>query len=124
LAVGLVKFENGATLEIEASWAANTKEREFMSTQLMGTKGGLKQYNVGEGYEFEAEFYIEKNGSQYDMKVHPPVPEAHKSMYHFVDCILKDKPHIATADEGIIVMELLDAIYASAETGEPVKINS
>jgi predicted dehydrogenase len=122
IAVGLIKFENGATLEIEASWAGNVKEREFMSTQLLGTKGGLKQYNTGEGYTFDAEFYLECNGSQYDMKVHPPVPEAHNSMYHFVDSIIKDTPHIATADEGIIVMELLDAIYASAASGEPIKI--
>jgi predicted dehydrogenase len=29
---------------------------------------------------------------------------------------------MATGEEGVIVMELLDAIYESAEKGEPVRI--
>lgn len=122
LAVALIKFENGATIEVEASWAANIKEREHMSTRLLGTKGGLLQHNVGEGYDFEAEFYIEREGCQYDMKVHPPVPAAKGSMYHFADSIINNTPHMATGEEGIIVMELLDAIYESAATGKPVLI--
>ena len=94
-----------------------------MQTRLLGTKGGLVQQNVGEGYQFEAEIYVERNGAQYDMKLHPPVPGTQGAMYHFVDCIVNDKPHIATGEEGLTVMKLLDAIYKSAETGAPVKID-
>ena len=43
-------------------------------------------------------------------------------MYHFIDSIVGDTPHIATGDEGLLVMEILDAIYASAEQGAPVRI--
>jgi len=43
-------------------------------------------------------------------------------MHHLVDCILEKKPNIATAEEGVAVMKILDAIYKSAETGEPVKL--
>ena len=121
-AAAMIKFDNGATLTLEASWAGNVKEREKMSTQLLGTKGGLVHHNVGEWYDFEAELYMEKDGCQYDMKLHPPVPEAKSSMHHFVESILSDTQHIATADEGVIVMELLDAIYESARTGEPVRV--
>lgn len=122
MAVGLVKFDNGATLEVEASWAANIKENERMETRLLGTQGGLVQRNVAEGYTFEAEMFVEREGCQFDMKLHPPVPEAQSSMAHFVDCILADRPHTATGEEGLIVMELLDALYLSAATGEPVPI--
>lgn len=124
LAVGMIKFENGATLELEASWAANIGEKEMMETRLFGTKGGLVQRNVEETYKFEAELYLELNGAHYDMKLHPvtrPVPSA---MYHFIDCILEDRPHIATGEEGLLVMELLDAIYESAESGQPVRVRS
>lgn len=121
-AVGLVKFANGATLSLEASWAGNIKDREQMSTQLLGTKGGLHQYNLNEGYGFEAEFYIEREGCQFDMKLHPPVPQCRNSMCHFADSIINKTPHIATGEEGIIVMELLDAIYESAAKGKPVQI--
>ena len=119
----MIKFENGATLELEASWAANIKEREMMETRLLGTKAGLLQRNLAEGYDFDAEIFIESNGCQYDMKLHPPVPEAKCSMVHFADAILKDKPHTATAEEGLVVMKLLDAIYQSAAKGCPIKID-
>lgn len=122
LAAAMIKFENGASMILEASWAANIKERELMETRLLGTKGGLVQRNIGEGYELEAELYVEQQGCQYDMKLHPPVPDAKSAMVHFLDSILSGKPHTATAEEGVIVMDLLDAIYASAKAGRPLKI--
>lgn len=122
LAVGLVKFENGATLELEASWATNMKESEFMETRLYGTKAGLVQRNLDETYKFEAEIYLEKEGAHFDMKLHPPVPGAVSPYVHFVDAILNDRPHTAPGEEGLLVMEILDAIYRSAAEGGPVQI--
>ena len=122
IGVAMIKFENGATLELEASWAANIKDCEEMSTRLLGTKGGLVQKNIDEGYVFDAEIFIEKAGCLFDVKLHPPVPASHSSYYHFVDSIANNVPHTATAEEGLIVMRILDAIYKSAESGEPVKL--
>lgn len=122
LAVGMVKFRNGTTLEIEASWAANIKERELMETRLYGTKAGLVQRNRNETYEFEAELFLEHKGCQFDMALHPPVPAVKSAMYHFVDCIVQKKPHTATAEEGLTVMKLLDAIYESALKNRPVRL--
>ncbi|MFP4382282.1 MAG: Gfo/Idh/MocA family protein [Candidatus Sumerlaeia bacterium] len=122
MAAGMIQFENGAMLEVEASWASNIAERELMETRLLGTKGGLVQRNLDETYKFEAEIYLEKDGCPFDMKLHPPVPAAKPSAYHLVDCIVKDVPNIATAEEGVTVMKLLDAIYASAKKNAPIKI--
>jgi predicted dehydrogenase len=122
LAVGLVKFANGATLEIEASWAANLRERELMQTQLLGDQGGMLQFNLNEGYEFEAEIYREIAGCQVDSKIRWSNTPAPSSYYHFVDSIIHNRPHIATGEDGLVVMELLDALYASAASGAPVKI--
>jgi len=124
LAAGCIKFENGAMLMVEASWAGNQLKNERMETTLLGTKGGLSQHNVGEGYQFEAEIYLEREGCQFDMKLHPPVPQVKTSMHHLIDSIVTKKPHIATGQEGLIVMEILDAIYESARTGAPVHIQS
>jgi predicted dehydrogenase len=122
LACGMIRFRNGAVLEVEASWAANIAERELMETRLLGTKAGLVQRNRNEGYEFEAEIHLERDGAQYDMKLHPPVPGAASAYYHFIDCIRNDRPHVATGEEGVTVMEILDAIYASAKHGRPVRM--
>ena len=122
LASAMIKFENGASLTLEASWAGNIAENELMETRLLGTEGGLIQRNLREGYEFEGEIYVERNGTRFDMKIHPPVPAARNAMYHFVESILTGKPHVATGEEGLTVMKLLDAIYESARKGQPVKI--
>jgi predicted dehydrogenase len=125
LAVALIRFENGATLELEASWAAHIQEHEWMETRLLGTQGGLIQRNKNETYEFEAELYFDRQGRQYDLKLHPPRrrPPESNAMYHFIESIVTDTPHMATGEEGLLVMEILDAIYASAEQGRPIHID-
>ena len=121
-AAAMVRFDNGAMLALEASWAANIKAPEEMETRLLGTKAGLVQKNVNEGYQWEAEIYLEQDGCQFDMKLHPPVPQAKGAMVHFADSILANTPHIATGEEGLMVMQILDAIYASADRRAPVRI--
>ena len=124
LAAAFIRFDNGATLVAEASWAANIGESELMETRLMGTKGGLVYRNVGEGYEFEAELHTERGGHQFDTKLHPGGNQSRGSAHHFIESIVKNQPHIATGREGLIVMELLDAIYKSAATGRPVSVRT
>ena len=119
-----LSYYTPATLEIEASWAAHVKEHERMETRLFGTQGGLVQRNKNETYEFEAELYYDQFGSQYDLSLHPPRrrPTESNAMYHFVESIVNDTPHTATGEEGLLVMEILDAIYASAEQDRPIQI--
>ncbi len=121
-AAGMIRFENGAMLEVEASWASNIGDNEMVETRLLGTKGGLLQ-KTGEDWRVTAEIYTERNGCQYDTKLHPPVPGSCSSMYHFIQSILDDVPHDADGEQGLIVMRLLDALYLSAESGEPVKLD-
>ena len=59
---------------------------------------------------------------QYDLTPHDPLPPCPSSYGHFVDSIVRDEPHIATGDDGVTVMQLLDAIYASAAKGEPIRV--
>jgi predicted dehydrogenase len=121
-AFAMIRFAGGQMLEVEASWAVNQAQREFMETRLYGTEGGLIQHNVGEGYDFTSQIFCERAGVQFDLSPHPPIPAAVGAYTHFVDCIRDGRPHMATGEEGLLVMELLDAIYASAVRGEPVRI--
>ncbi len=119
-ACAMIKFRNGATLELDASWAGNIKENEQMSTRLLGDKGGIYQYNLNEGYTYDVEYYQEIDGKQYDCKLHPPVPEVRSAYHMFVDAVRDGKPFMATGEQGVIVMRILDAIYESAATGKPI----
>lgn len=132
-ATALVRFENGATLDIEASWASHIKEWELMETRILGTKAGLMQRNTNEGYEFGAELYLERDGCHVDLQPHSMgafavkpssmVPGVTGPVEHFVECMVNDKLHIATGEEGLVVTRILDAIYESADKKEPIEID-
>ncbi|MEW6754912.1 MAG: Gfo/Idh/MocA family oxidoreductase [Candidatus Latescibacterota bacterium] len=121
LACGLIKFANGATLILEASWAVNIKEREYMVTQLCGTRGGLVQKNVAEGYEFTAEIYTEEGGALFTKVLDRRVVSAPQSYHEFVDSVLAKRPPLATGEQGLKVMKILEGIYRSAEMGTEVR---
>ncbi|MBQ4106107.1 MAG: Gfo/Idh/MocA family oxidoreductase [Lentisphaeria bacterium] len=119
-ACAMIKFKNGATLELDASWASNIRENEQMSTRLLGEKGGLYQYNLNETYRYDVELYQEIDGRQYDTKLHTPCPEPPGAFQLFVDAVRDDTPFLVQPEEGVTVMRLLDAIYESNRTGKPV----
>jgi predicted dehydrogenase len=120
----LIRCENGATLILEASWAANIQEAELMETRLLGTRAGLLQRNLNEGYTFDAYIFTEKDGAPLDIRLHPPAAPPHSAMHDFAQAILSDTPHPAPGEQGLMVMEILDAIYESARTGAPVRIGT
>jgi predicted dehydrogenase len=138
MASGMITFENGASLLVEAAWKAHLGESDLMETRLFGTRAGLVQRNVGEGYDWEAQVYLERDGSTLDLTVHGTrvydtmeeirafdrKDAAHRpeGMQHFVRAIAAGTPHTATGEEGLVVQEILDALYLSAERGEPVRM--
>ena len=66
----------------------------------------------------------EQHGAQIDIRLHPPATAARSAMHDFAEAILAGRPHPAPGEEGLVVTELLDAIYASARLGEPVKVGA
>ena len=124
LAAGFIQFANGATLALEASWAANIQEADLMETRLLGTKAGLLQKNLNEGYTFSADIFQEQHGAQVNIRINTPTTPALSAMHHYADAILNNRPHDAGGEQGLVVMEILDAIYESARTGRPVQIGA
>ena len=41
---------------------------------------------------------------------------------HFIDCIKNGTKCMSTADDGIEIMKIVDAIYLSAKTGKSVEL--
>ena len=121
LACAMIKFDNGATLELDASWASNIRENELQTIRLLGDKGGMYQYNLNEGYTYDVEYYSEISGRSFDSKMHTaqPVPSAYTL---FVNAVRDNTPFLVQPEDGVKVMKILDAIYLSAQKGEPVKI--
>ena len=124
LAAGFIKFDNGATLFLEASWAGNSEQGLFLS--LFGTKAGAK---VGQSEEEGKmggkglKIFAEKQGGLVDiLPVLPEVNPYQKEAEHFVECIRGNKEPITSPKEIINVVKIIEAIYLSAETGKEVRL--
>jgi len=120
LACGLVKFANGATLIVEASWAVNNALNEEMITTLYGTKGGLVQKNTGGTYQWTAEIYTEEGGNLYTKVLDTALVSCPSAYSEFVSSVLEKRPPTATGEDGVKVMKILEGIYRSAATGKEV----
>jgi len=120
LACGMVKFQNGATLLVEASWASNTDEPEHMVTKLYGTNGGLLQCNHGGGYQFKAEVYTVEDDHFFTKQLDGSQAAVPSSYHEFVDSILENREPLASGEDGVKVMKILEGIYRSAQTGHEV----
>ncbi len=120
LAMGFVRFDNGASLIVETSWALNQKEKELMETKLYGTKAGIVQRNKNEGYEFEALVYSEKEGMHTTQTVDIPAAANSSTYKEFIDAITEDREPTATAEHGVKLQKILEGLYRSAEEGREI----
>ncbi|HBL83392.1 MAG: oxidoreductase [Clostridiales bacterium GWF2_38_85] len=119
-ASALVRFDNGMTLAVEASFNLNIKN-DMGDIELFGTKAGAK-------IDPQIEFFSDMNGMLVDIKPHGDTALNfnglfNREMAHFVDCVCNSIPCRSVANDGVVIMKILDAIYKSAETGSEVKIN-
>lgn len=117
LASAMIRFENGAVLSIETSFSLNIKNDE-QKIELFGTKGGAS-------LNPSLELHTEMNGYMSDIQLKMPTALSMDGLFfneisHFVECVLEDQPCLSPASEGVMITEIIEAIYKSAETGHEV----
>ena len=126
-AFGFIVMENGATIILESSWALNTVEVGEAMTTLCGTEGGA---DMRDGLRINGE----KFGRLYTTKVSTDVggvdfyegksdDPGFLEAKAWIDCIINDTEPVVKPEEALVVTEILEAIYTSAKTGEPVYFN-
>jgi predicted dehydrogenase len=114
LAIGHVRFENGAILHIEASFVNHIKKDEW-NFNLMGTKGGAN-WDAGEIYRDDAGTMINSTAG------YLPNTDDFLTMFkiklrNWIDSATKGAEQIAPAEAGLAVQKILDGVYRSAESG-------
>jgi predicted dehydrogenase len=114
-AVGLVRFENDATLVIESSFCANI-EHDIFNTTILGTEGGA-QLNPLKLFREEEQTLLDI--TPYGLR---EVNSHQQEVYAFLQAIINDTEPEVTAEQGLMATEIIDAIYASAETGREVAL--
>ena len=118
VACGIIRFANGASLILEASWALNIKET-YQQTVLCGTKGGLTASNR-QGQRV-AEIHYEEDGCQFTKQIDDTPKQCPNPHNEFISSIIERREPLATGEQGLKVMKILQGIYKSAETGREVR---
>lgn len=115
LAMGLIRFENGACLQIEFSWASNISgETSFV--ELRGEKAGftwkdgkIEIYSEDQGYPLDLKPYTEGGLGGHERNIH-----------HFIDVIRDGAKPQYDVSQGLDMIRILTALYRSAQTGKEV----
>lgn len=120
LATGMIRFDNGAVLQIEASFSLNLKQDKG-EIELFGTKAGAK-------LNPELELYAEENGYMTNVTLTTSTALSFEGLFqneinHYIDAVKNGTECIAPAEDGVVLMKILDALYESARTGHEVVLN-
>lgn len=131
-AFGYIKFEDGATIFLESSWALNVTESKEAATTLCGTKAGA-EIKAGMSYRQNQLIYNNsRNGLLMEQNISesgniaffegdsnaPEVLEAKQ----WLDAVQFDKEPLVHPEQAFTVTKILDAIYESAREGKEVKL--
>ena len=119
LATALIRYDNGAVVSLEASFSLNLKN-DMGAIELFGTKAGAK-------IDPELEMFSELNGYMTNVQLTTPTALSFDGLFareidHFVECVRTGQPCRNPAEDGVTLMQILDAIYESARTGHEVVI--
>ena len=123
-AFGYVTMRNGATIFLESSWALNTLEEGEAITTLCGTKAGA---DMRDGLRVNFDEFdklvvkkpdLENAGVAFTSSVteNPEVIEQRV----FYDAVLYGRPLVVLPEQALVVTQILEAIYRSGKTGQPV----
>ena len=127
---GFVSFKSGQILSLQVSWAEMIK-REEVSVVFQGTQAGGKVERLfgTDGLDETAidtcELYVQEDGKSVDRTV--VVEECEdmgriNSAANFVEAIDGKAEPLNTPDQALSLMKVIDAIYQSAQSGQPVSL--
>jgi len=122
LAMGFIKFDNGACLQLEFSWASNI-DAESRYFELRGTKSGAMWTSNSDE---KVRFYTEENGDIADyipnIDNNRGIGHHEANLRHFVDVVVNGTEPMFVPEQGLNMVKILEAIYKSAETGKEITL--
>ena len=120
LAVGQVRFENGAIMQIETSFASHI-EKDIQNVTFMGTKGGAtfrpaKLFTDLDGTMVTiTPDYLPNDDASWDVLFTA-------KLKHWIDAATKGAPLTANGEEGMVVQKILNGLYDAADAGKEIPI--
>lgn len=130
-AMGFIKMKNGATINLEASWALNILESREASTTLCGTAAGAEIHS-GMSYSKNELIYNRGRNGQLMEETISPVggvayfgggggEEGTIDCRQWLEAVKNGTRPLVKPEEALVVTQILDAIYQSARENKEVK---
>jgi predicted dehydrogenase len=124
LATAFLRFDDGATLHLEASWASFTEMDDDFGVQFFGSEGGARIHSKKYADVDTLDLYSEIGDTTADS--HPRLvsrPGHEQIINGFVTGILDGTPVSPSGLEGLDRVRLIEAIYRSAELGREINVD-
>ncbi|MDR4945545.1 Gfo/Idh/MocA family protein [Neobacillus cucumis] len=123
-AFGYITMENGATIMLESSWAINMLQTGEAKCTLCGTEGGADMWDGlrinGEDFSKLYTNHINLDAKGVDFYDGETESAAELEARMWIESILNDTEPVVKPEEALVVTEILEAIYKSAQTGEAI----
>lgn len=121
-AFAMITMKNGATVWLESSWALNTLDVDEAKVTLSGTKAGADmRKGLRVNGEEHGRLYTQEIQMSGDFGGNPmPDDAAEQEARAWIDAILHDREPVVTAKQALVVQEILEAVYESANKGQAI----
>lgn len=123
-AFAMITMENGASIVLESSWALNTLDIDEAKVSLSGTKAGA---DMKKGLRFNGEsnsrLYVnevELSSGGVAFYEGQSENEVELEARLWIEAVINDTEPVVTAEQALVVSEILEAIYESSRTGKAV----
>lgn len=122
-AFGFVVMENGATINLEASWAINMLDTREAITTICGTKAGADMLDgvringVRQNLQYVMKPDMNAKGAAYFDGVKGESP-ADREARQWINAVVNDTDPCVLPEQAIVVTRILEGIYTSAKTGD------
>lgn len=121
LAMGFIRFDNGACMQIEFSWASNIKgENQFL--ELRGTKSGAEWSTTDEQLKIYGEEYGKTTNIMPNINGDGSIPMHEANLRHFVDVVANGEEPMFVPQQGLNMIKILEAFYKSADEGKEIPL--
>ncbi|MDQ3855322.1 MAG: Gfo/Idh/MocA family oxidoreductase, partial [Chloroflexota bacterium] len=119
-----IELEDGTVVRLTANFYVGRPTRQT-GMEFHGDKGSL---HISSWQEFNASVQFGEFGSQFSdvPYVRPPYKgiEWGRAVWDLADALRNDRPHRATGEQAVHIVEILEAISRSMQEGRPVEIHS
>lgn len=123
-AFGFIKMKNGATINLESSWALNTLDTREAQTSLCGTKAGADMVNglrinrVNYGRQCVEEPNLAAGGVAFFDGAAESAEDVEQRVFY--NAVVNGEPLVVQPRQAMVVTQILEAIYESGKSGKPV----